>query len=195
MIASLKGVLAEKHPQYAVIDVGGVGYRVFITLGCYEMFPQAGKEVFVQIVTIVREDAFHLYGFADSMEKEMFLKLISVTRVGPKLACGILSGIKTEALKQAVLGNDKTALSKVPGVGGKTSERIIMELKDKLGPSFVGGAGTPEARRDLSDAIEALVNLGYKKAQAETAVLKVSRENPDADIASIIRKALQAVSG
>jgi Holliday junction DNA helicase RuvA len=196
VIAFVKGILAEKNPQQAVVEAGGVGYLVFITLGCYELLPEVGKETLVHTATIVREDAFQLYGFSDKAEKEMFNKLISVTRVGPKLACGVLSGIKTEALRNAILGNDKTALSKIPGVGGKTAERIIMELKDKLGPQVLHlGQTTPGVENNMGDAIAALLNLGYQKAQAEKAVIKAGSENPGADIGLIIRKSLKIISG
>lgn len=193
MIAFLRGTLVQKSPQSAVIEVGGVGYNVFVTLGCFEALPERGAQTFVPTVTIVREDAFLLYGFADAGEKEMFLKLISVTRVGPKLACAVLSGIKADSLRAAVLGGDKSTLSRVPGIGGKTAERIIMELKDKLGPpSTLGGLTGADAT--ASDAVAALVNLGYQKGHAERAVAKVFGANPDADVGTIIRKSLAELS-
>ncbi len=195
MIAFLRGTLVQKGPQNAVIEVGGVGYNVFITLGCFEALPEGGAQTFIPTATIVREDAFLLYGFADAVEKEMFLKLISVTRVGPKLACAVLSGIKAESFRAAVLGGDKSALSRVPGVGGKTAERIIMELKDKLGPAFHHPGGQTGADATTGDAVAALVNLGYQKAHAEMAVAKVFGGNPDADVGTIIRKSLAELSG
>jgi len=196
MIAFLRGTVLEKTPQYAVIDVGGVGYRVFITLGGYEMLPGPGQEARIPTVTVTREDALHLYGFADKAEKEMFLKLVSVTRIGPKLACAILSGTKPEALRNAVLGGDKTALSKIPGVGGKTAERIIMELKDKLGPQFpqARAEGVTAEARNMADAMAALLNLGYQKAHAEKALLKAMEETSGADLAMLIRKSLKNLS-
>jgi Holliday junction DNA helicase RuvA len=196
MIAFVRGILAEKNPQHAVVEAGGVGYNVSITLGCYEGLPEVGGEVQIPTATIVREDAFMLYGFADRAEKEMFLKLISVTRVGPKLACGVLSGMKTDALRAAIFTGDKAAMSKIPGVGGKTAERIIMELKDKVGP-MSAQTGAPAGGGDgkAYDAVAALVNLGYQKAQAEKAVARVLGENPAAEIGMIIRKALSVVTG
>lgn len=192
MIAYLRGALLEKTPQTAVMDVNGVGYRLFITLSGYESLPPAGQQAQMHTVTIAREDALHLYGFADKAEKEMFLKLISVTRIGPKLACAILSGIRPDALINAVAGGDKTRLSKVPGVGGKTAERIIMELKDKLGPMtpVAEGAATPD--RNVADAVAALVNLGYQKAQAEKAAQKAAEDS--ATLAELIRKSLKLLS-
>lgn len=195
MIAFLRGTLVQKSPQSAVIEVGGVGYNVFVTLGCFEALPERGAQTFVPTVTIVREDAFLLYGFADAGEKEMFIKLISVTRVGPKLACAVLSGIKAESLRAAVLGGDKSTLSRVPGIGGKTAERIIMELKDKLGPLSPQAGGLTGADATASDAVAALVNLGYQKAHAERAVAKVFGGNPGADVGTIIRKSLAELSG
>ncbi len=194
MIAFLRGALLEKTPQQAVVDVGGVGYRLFITLGGYEMLPAVGQPAQIQTVTVVREDAFLLYGFADKAEKEMFLKLISVTRIGPKLACAVLSGMKPDALRNAVVGGDKTSLSKIPGVGGKTAERIIMELKDKFGPQLSPVDGAPAAGQNMLDAVAALVNLGYQKAHAEKAVVKVGEENQGSDLASLIRKSLKELS-
>lgn len=195
MIAFVRGILTEKSPQHAVVEAGGVGYNISITLGCYETLPDPGAEVSIPTATIVREDAFMLYGFADRDEKEMFLKLISVTRVGPKLACGVLSGIKTDALRTAIYTGDKASMSKIPGVGGKTAERIIMELKDKVGPSSTPGGFPTPAEGKSSDAVAALVNLGYQKGQAEKAVGTALRENPTADIGVIIRRALSIAAG
>ncbi|MBI5178869.1 MAG: Holliday junction branch migration protein RuvA [Nitrospinae bacterium] len=192
MIAFLRGTLLEKSPQTAVMDVNGVGYRLFITLSGYESLPQAGQPAQMHTVTIAREDALHLYGFADKAEKEMFLKLNSVTRIGPKLACAILSGIRPDALANAVAAGDKTRLSKVPGVGGKTAERIIMELKDKLGPAVVTAEGAATPDRDVSDAVAALVNLGYQKAHAEKAALKAAEDSTT--LAELIRKSLKLLS-
>ncbi len=195
MIAYLKGKLIEKNPQEAVIDVGGVGYRVFITLNGYEALPEKGREVELPTVTISREDAMHLYGFADRDEKEMFLKLIGVTRIGPKLACAILSGVKADVIRTAIVNRDKASFSRMPGVGPKTAERIIMELKDKFGPD-AGIETSVDGGRDAVDAVAALVNLGYRKPQAEKAVSKICSQRPDVglEVGEIIRKALKALS-
>jgi len=192
MIAYLKGTLIDKTPQYAVIDTGGVGYRAFITLNCYDALPSVGEKAELHIITIAREDILHLYGFSDRMEKEMFLKLISVSRIGPKLACSILSGAKPDALRSAIVTRDNDAFSRMPGVGKKTAERLIMELKDKLEPALSEIA--PMAGRDSVDAITALVNLGYKETRARSAVSKIMEERPNAGLSELIRKSLQKLS-
>lgn len=192
MIAYLKGTLIDKTPQYAVIDAGGVGYRAFITLNCYDALPEAGEKAELHTITIAREDILHLYGFSDRMEKEMFLKLISVSRIGPKLACSILSGAKPDILCNAIVTQDKDAFSRMPGVGKKTAERLIMELKDKLEPTLLEAA--PTAGTDASDAIAALLNLGYKETRARMVVSKILDEHPDARLSELIRKSLQKLS-
>lgn len=194
MIAHLRGTLLEKKPQYAVIDAGGVGYRLFITLAGYESLPREGEAAQMPTVTIAREDALHLYGFANRDEKEMFLKLISVTRIGPRLACAILSGVRPDALESAIVTGDKTRLSKIPGVGAKTAERIILELKDKFGPSTISHAPENEAQRNMADALAALVNLGYQKKDAEKTLLKITAESPDASLADLLKKSLKLLS-
>lgn len=193
MIASLRGKLIKKDPQHAVLDVGGVGYRVFITLNCYEWLPRVGEEANLFTVTISREDALHLYGFKDESEREMFLKLISVTRIGPKLARAILSGANAEALRNAIVTRDAESISRMPGVGPKTAERIIVELKDKVTPAEETAtliSSDPAA----ADALAALVNLGYKRPTAQKAVMKVTAENTNEDVGEIIRKALAILS-
>ena len=193
MIAYLKGTLIEKSPQEAVIDVGGVGYRVFITLNCYDSLPQPGGTAELPTVTISREDALHLYGFADSEERRMFKKLITVSRIGPKLACGILSGTKSDDLKRAIVTQDKESFSRIPGVGAKTAERIIMELKDK----FAGEKASPPltgAERNSADACAALINLGYKNTAAQKAVAEAAKENSGGELAELIRKSLKILS-
>lgn len=193
MIAYLKGTLIEKSPQEAVINVGGVGYRVLITLNCYDSLPQPGGTAEIHTLTISREDALHLYGFADREERGMFKKLITVSRIGPKLACSILSGTKTEALRQAIVSQDKASFARVPGVGAKTAERIIMELKDKFAgePAGIPLAG---AEREMADAVAALVNLGYKNADALKAVSEAAKDNSGAELAELIRKSLKILS-
>ncbi len=194
MIAHLRGTLIEKTPHYAVIEAGGVGYRVFITLAGYEALPHEGEGAALHIVTIVREDALHLYGFPERGEKEMFLLLTSVTRIGPRLACSILSGVRPDALRAAVTAGDKTRLAKVPNVGAKTAERIIMELKDKFGPAAISAAPHTEGERTMADALAALLNLGYQKKDAEKALLKTMGESPNADLADLLKRTLKLLS-
>ena len=193
MIAHLKGTLIEKSPQEAVIDVGGVGYRVFITLNCYDALPPPGGTVEIVTVTVAREDAMHLYGFADSEERRMFKKLVTVSRIGPKLACGILSGTKAGALKQAILTQDKASFSRIPGVGPKTAERIILELKDKFTDEKVSET-LSGSEKDAADAVAALLNLGYKNVDAQRAVSEAARDSSGAELADLIRKSLKILS-
>jgi len=193
MIARLKGTLIEKSPQEAVIDVGGVGYRVYITLNCYDALPPPGGDAEIVTVTIVREDALHLYGFADRAERSLFKKLITVSRIGPKLACGILSGTKADTLRQAIVSQDKASFSRIPGVGLKTAERIIMELKDKFADESVSEALTGN-EKDAADAVAALINLGYKNVDAQRAVAEAARESKGAELAELIRKSLKILS-
>ena len=199
MIAHIKGTLIEKSPQEAVVDVAGVGYRIFITLNCYDALPPPGGEVEIVTVTIAREDAMHLYGFADREERRMFKKLITVSRIGPKLACGILSGTKAAALKQAILLQDKASFSRIPGVGPKTAERIIMELKDKFADEKVSET-LSGSERNAADAVAALLNLGYKNVDAQRAVTEAARgaagagRTGGAELAELIRNSLKILS-
>lgn len=190
MIAWLKGTITEKTPSNVVLDVNGVGYRLFITLSTYEKLPDNGCEAQLHAVTIAREDALHLYGFFEADEKEMFLKLISVTKVGPKLACQVLSGLNAEGVRRAILIGDQDSLSRAPGIGRKTSERIIMELKEKLGPPL---EATP-AEQNINEAVAALENLGYKRTLAHKTVSKVARKKADAELSELIRESLKELS-
>ncbi|GMT42815.1 MAG: Holliday junction ATP-dependent DNA helicase RuvA [bacterium] len=190
MIAYIKGTVVEKTPQYAVIDVNGVGYRLFITLDSYETLPEPGGRAELHAVTISREDAMHLYGFSNRPEKDMFLKLITVSRIGPKLACSILSGVKPDALQRAIVTRDTASFARIPGIGKKTAERIIMELKDKFEPG-VYAAPLTGADLNISDAVAALVNLGYKQPQAQKTVSDVFNKNPGLELGDLIRKSLQ----
>jgi len=193
MIALLTGIVAEKKPTQVILDVGGVGYRLFISLNTYEKLPQRGENARLHVVTIAREDALHLYGFFDTDEKDVFNKLITVSRVGPKLAIQTLSGISSSNLESAIANNDVAKLSRVHGLGKKTAERIIIELKDKMAPPT--GAGTAlSGSADIRDSVEALVNLGYKRAQAEKAVMAVSAPEKELSISEIIRQSLKTLS-
>jgi len=189
MIARLKGKVIRKTFSEVLLDVHGVGYRLFITLATYENLPSEGGEAALEAVTVAREDALHLYGFHDADEKEMFLKLVSVTRVGPKLACQALSGISAGRMRNAIRNADADILSRAPGIGKKTAERIVMELKDKLGPPLETAA-TP-----ADDAAAALENLGYRGAQARKTVEQIVRQNPSIDLGELIRESLKTLSG
>ena len=170
MIALLRGTLAYKSSDHVIIDVGGVGYRLFIPLSTFYSLPETG-DVSLFTHTHVREDALLLYGFLSMEEKELFGILISISGIGPKLAVNILSHIPAKDLKRAIATGDIKRLSSLPGIGKKTAERLVLELKDKVGPIH----DLPEAddvksntsARDISnDVISALINLGYKENQA-----------------------------
>lgn len=176
MIAMIRGKLAYKSIDHVIIDVGGVGYRLHIPLSTFYVLPENG-EVSLFTHTHVREDALLLYGFLTMEEKELFVILISISGVGPKLAINILSHIPAKDLKNAIAGGDLERLTRLPGIGKKTAERLVLELKDKVGPvdnltetagSLVVGTGL--AKDVSNDVISALVNLGYKENQARKAL-------------------------
>ncbi|MDR3749435.1 MAG: Holliday junction branch migration protein RuvA [Acidobacteriota bacterium] len=193
MIAHLRGRLIAKHPNQAIVEAGGVGYDVTITIPTFSDLPAAGSEVALHIHTHVREDALALYGFLRSEEKQLFEKLITVSGIGPKLAITILSGMATEEMVGAIRSNDFARLTRIPGIGRKTAERMCVELRDKL-EGF--GAQQPVVSHSAveEDVISALTNLGYQRALSEKAVERavqaVGRENFDA----IFRAALGALS-
>ena len=195
MIAFLQGILVEKEPAYVVMDVGGVGYEVFIPLSSYERLPAVNTACRMLIYDHVREDLHALYGFMTAEERRMFLLLINVSGIGPKLAMTALSGLSVRDLKAAVAQADVKRLSMVSGIGKKTAERIVLELKDKLGAgesmeAVTGGAAPTEENLRMRDAILALVSLGYKQADAQDLVRRVASATPDASLEELVRKAL-----
>jgi len=174
MIALLTGKIAYKSPDHIILDVNGVGYRVMIPFSTYYELPEEGA-VSLHIHTSVREDAIQLYGFRTRLEKSFFQLLISVSGVGPKLARDILSNIQPQALSQALMLSDIHKLSTIPGIGKKTAERLILELKDKVGKLDISALPATEARgipaEDvLEDVASALLNLGYKEPQVRKAL-------------------------
>ena len=172
MIAHLRGTLLPSTPGQAIVECAGVGYRVTISMNTFAALPEPGREVSLLIYTHVREDQLALFGFASAEEKLMFEKLLSVNGVGPKLAIGILGGMKTLELATAIRHGDAVRLTRMPGVGKKTAERMVLELKDKL----VDFADLPaeRPRHALSnDVLSALVNLGYQPLLAEKALEKL----------------------
>lgn len=174
MIALLTGKIAYKSPDHIILDVNGVGYRVMIPFSTYYELPEEGV-ISLHIHTSVREDAIHLYGFRTRLEKSFFQLLISVSGVGPKLARDILSNIQPAPLAQALSQSDIQKLSTIPGIGKKTAERLIVELKDKVGKLDISALPTTEARgiptEDvLDDVTSALMNLGYKEPQVKKAL-------------------------
>ena len=196
MIAHISGTLAQKIPTEAVVDVGGVGYQIFIPLNVFYRLPEIGAAVRLQIYTHVREDALQLFGFQDHEEKQLFLLLIGVSGIGPKLAVNILSGIAAEDLARALKEADQARLVAIPGVGRKLAERMIVELKDRFATLAPAGpeSARPEAGSQLLlDAVSALVNLGYKRPDAEKVVREVLRRG-DRSLEGVIKETLRRIS-
>jgi Holliday junction DNA helicase RuvA len=196
VIAQISGTLAQKVPGEIIVDVGGVGYQVLIPLNVFYQLPEIGAPVSLQIHTHVREDALQLFGFNDRAEKQIFLLLISVSGIGPKLAVNILSGIPAEELARALREADQLRLVAIPGVGRKLAERMIVELKDKL--ATLSTAGTESAKPEIGsqvmlDAVSALVNLGYKRPEAEKTVREVLK-NGDRSLENVLKDTLRRLS-
>lgn len=196
MISFLEGILVEKDPTRVVLNLGGVGYEVFIPLSSYDRLPAAGGACRLLTYDHVREDTHALYGFLTEEERRVFLLLLNVSGIGPKLALTALSGLSVRDLKAAVAQADVKRLSSVSGIGRKTAERIVVELKDKLGAgealeAIAGGAGATPESVHARDAVLALVSLGYKQAEAQKIVRDVlARVKPGATVEEIVRKAL-----
>ncbi len=201
MIARLEGVLLVKEPTRVLVDVSGVGYEALIPLSTFARLPDEGKTVALRIHTHLRDDALQLFGFASETERVAFDLLLHANRVGPRLAQTILSGIEAEDLIAAIRGEDVAALRSVPGIGAKTAERIVLDLRDRvqaLGPSRTASgaspaaAGTSDAREQL---VSALVNLQVTRAQAERVVERVISEcGEDAPIEVLVRSALRSLA-
>ena len=199
MIASLRGIVAEKSATDVIVDVNGVGYRVFMSLLALTRLPEDGEQVRLRIRTIVREDAFDLFGFLTRTEEELFLLLTSVSQVGPKLALNVMSGLEIETLIAAIAKGEVGRLTKIRGVGKKTAERLVLELKDKVkllsletGASAELSAAPTSASPLRDDLVSALVNLGYKPPQAERAADSASeRAGAEANFETLFREALK----
>ena len=194
MIASLNGTIAYRSIDHVIVDVGGVGYRLLIPLSTFYALPEEGSARF-QVYTHVRDDAILLFGFLSGAERELFVLLISVSGIGPKLALNILSHIPAPALLEALAEGDAKRLATLPGIGKKTAERLVLELQDKahkLNPSHprVTPQTGPPQTTSLEDAQSALVNLGYKEAQARN-VLENMEISPDASLEEILKGALK----
>src|SRR6202034_2358586 len=170
MIAHLRGKLLEKHPQQAIIEAGGVGYDVLISVPTFSTLPGEGIEVALFIHTQVREDTLALYGFLDREEKRVFARLITVSGVGPKLAVTIQSGLSTERLVAAIRSQDHATLSQIPGIGKRLAERLVVELKDKLEDMAAAAPHLVETGPSTEDVLSALVNLGYQRPLAQKAI-------------------------
>jgi holliday junction DNA helicase RuvA len=195
MIAHLRGRLLAKHPNQAVVETGGVGYDVTISVPTFSDLPGIGSEVALHIHTHVREDLIALYGFLRPAEKQLFEKLITVSGIGPKLSITILSGMAADEMVGAIRGNDIARLTRIPGIGKKTAERMVLELRDKLPPAGVGETpAAPVMSAMEEDVLSALVNLGYQRATAERALASVAKNGKDGSFEVMFRNALAALS-
>ena len=200
MIAHLQGTLLEKNPHSMIIDNGGIGYEVVVPLSTYYTLPENNEPVSLHIYTHVREDALILFGFKTPLEKRIFMLLISVSGIGPKLAVNILSGIGPDELLEAIARKDAFRLQTIPGVGKKTAERIALELSEKalkltgdLQPS-PAQVVTGEGKRMLDDALSALLNLGYSAKPARSAVEKARSRVGDVNLEGLIKEALRLLA-
>lgn len=201
MIAQLSGKLADKQPNTIIIDVQGVGYEVNIPLTTFYVLGEVGADVSLKIHTNVREDALQLFGFATMRDKELFLKLLSVSGIGPKLAITMLSGMAAAELIQAITKNDLGRLTAIPGVGRKTAERVVVELRDKLSKivfdagELQGTAATVASDAAIKeDTISALLSLGYAKPLAERAVASALSEEGEMTIQAVLKRSLKRLS-
>ncbi|HNY41846.1 MAG TPA: Holliday junction branch migration protein RuvA [Bryobacteraceae bacterium] len=196
MIAHLRGTLIEKHPNQAVVECGGVGYDVVISVSTYGSLPDVGAEVRLRIHTHVREDALILFGFVTVEERSLFEKLITVSGIGPKMAITVLSGVEASHLITIIRGGEVQQLTRIPGIGKKTAERIVLELRDKLDfAAAAQGTSKGPAVTLLStveqDAVSALVNLGCQQGAAELAVKKAAGEAGTGDFEPLFRRAME----
>lgn len=199
MIAYLRGRILDKQPNRIVVDVNGVGYDVFVPLSTFYGLSDVGGEVALRVHTHVREDALSLYGFATRLEQDLFERLIGVSGIGPKVGLAVLSGIEPGDLISAIERGDLARLTAIPGVGKKTSERIVLELKDRLprvelaaAGEALAPAGAPELLRD--DLLSALINLGYHRPLAEKAVDAAIKRTPDGDFERTLKQALRELA-
>ncbi|MFL5349572.1 MAG: Holliday junction branch migration protein RuvA [Hyalangium sp.] len=199
MIAALRGTLVEKSLEEAIIDVGGVSYRVALSTLAIGKLPAEGQPVHVRVRTVVREDAFDLFGFLTRGEEEMFQLLNSVSQVGPRLAMTVLSGMEVPELVAALSRGEVARLTKIKGIGKKTAERLVLELKDKVKELHLeavaqGATASPPAAGPMADLVSALLNLGYKAPQAEKAAeLAGERLGPEAEFQALFREALKVL--
>jgi holliday junction DNA helicase RuvA len=197
MIAHLRGRLIVKTPNQAIVDCNGVGYDITISVATFSELPAEGAEAALHIHTHVREDQIALFGFADTQEKRLFERLLTISGIGPKLAITVLSGISSDRLVAAIRGSDHATLTKIPGIGKKTAERVVLELKDKLDDMAVPAAAStgPHHGPAGDDALSALVNLGYPRPVAQKAIETAIEKNPAAtsDFETLFRAAMAAI--
>jgi Holliday junction DNA helicase RuvA len=198
VIAHLRGRILEKHPNRIVVDVSGVGYDLAVPLSTFYGLGEPGSDISLRVHTHVREDTLALYGFGSALEQDLFERLIGISGIGPKLALAVLSGIEPMDLIRAIEGGNVTRLTAIPGVGKKTSERIVLELKDRLPRVQVVAvtsdrlAPEPPALRD--DVLSALVNLGYHRPLAEKAVAAAMTVTPDGGFERTLKQALRELA-
>ena len=202
MIAHLSGLLFSKQPNSVIVDINGVGYEVTIPLSTFYDLSEEGSAVALRIHTHVREDALQLFGFRTEREKKLFLLLTGVSGIGPKLGITILSGMSADELIPAIRNNELARLVNIPGVGKKTAERLVLELKDKLSAlsspeleeqfRLAGGAASKNSITD--DIVSALVNLGFQRAAAEKAVNATIQENPDANFSQLTKLSMRKLA-
>ncbi len=204
MIAHLSGTLLSKQATSVILDVSGVGYEVSIPLSTFYELEDAGSTVQLRIYTHVREDALQLYGFKTARERELFLRLISVSGIGPKLGITLLSGMSADEMISSIRTNNLAKLTLIPGVGRKTAERLVMELRDKVASlsaeveeelgTKTDAAAVPTEDSMRADALSALLNLGYQRNAAEKAVTAAMSETPDVSVESILRSSLRKLA-
>jgi len=195
MIAHLRGRLLAKRPNQAIIETGGVGYDVTVSVPTFLDLPGVGGEVELHVHTHVREDQIALYGFLGLAEKHLFEKLITVSGIGPKLAITILSGMAADEMVGAIRSNDVARLTRIPGIGKKTAERMVLELRDKLPVQGAEDMKVPPAMGEVEeDVLSALMNLGYQRATAERALMAVTKNGKEAAFETMFREALGVLS-
>jgi len=195
MIAHLRGKLLAKHPNQAIVEAAGVGYDVTISVPTFSDLPAPGSEVALHIHTHVREDALALYGFLRPSEKVLFEKLLTVSGIGPKLAITILSGMAADEMVDAIRGNDVARLTRIPGIGKKTAERMVLELRDKLPQAAPTTITTTQPLSAVEeDVLSALVNLGYQRVAAEKALELSVKSGKGGSFDALFRSALAALS-
>lgn len=197
MIAFLKGQLIESYPTHLIMEVNGIGYLVQVPMTTFETLPLPPAEIKLLTILQVREDAHTLFGFATAEEKDLFKLLVDyVDGIGPKMALSVLSGMPVSQFRQAILNSDSVALSRIKGVGKKTAERIVLELRDRMGVSEVWQTqkqATTPIERNRNDAVMALITLGYKQVDSQKAVTTVQSQNPALSTEEMIRAALKVL--
>jgi holliday junction DNA helicase RuvA len=191
MIGRLRGTLLEKNPPQILIEVGGVGYEVDVPMSTFFNLPEVNAQLTLVTHFVVREDAQLLYGFLTLAERSAFRQLLKVSGVGPKVALAVLSGLSVDDLSRAVTMQDAARLTKVPGIGKKTAERLVLELKDKLAPALPGVALPSDAGGDRGDVINALIALGYSDREALQALKGIT---PGLSVSEAIRQALKLLA-